>query len=171
VLDQVVSSSMAYFNRCVANDPEFESFASRWTLNSFARAALIEQIGCMCSVAAHLLRCSDATRKAKSFDYPDSDTQAAFVAFAEKVDATHEGLERLSILSALERVPTAELRRHNLLCLPLLNDVVAKARRARPPKSLASGILSGKGVGMWWPLPAPRTPFTQTRKFFGRKKR
>jgi transcriptional regulator with XRE-family HTH domain len=162
VLDQVVSSSMAYFFPLVANDPDFASFAaSRWTLNNFARHAVIDQIACLCSVAAHLLRCSDATRKAQSLRYPGPDTEKAFVAFGQLVDATSEGLERLSILAALERTPITELHRHNLICTPLLQDVVKKAKRARAQPSLVPGIIRGEGVPIWWPLPAPQTPFAK----------
>jgi len=167
VLDQVVSSSMAYFHPIVEKDPTLESFIKgHWKVNSFGKRALTDQIACICSVAAHLLRCSDPKRKAASFQYPDPHTEKAFIAFAHTVDETSEGLERLSILAALVRGPLAELGRHNILCLHLLSFVARRSSKMAPSgKTIVEIAIRGEGVPLWWPLPAPETPFTRRREF------
>lgn len=167
VLDQVVSSSMAYFHPIVEKDSTLESFINaHWKVNSFGKRALTGQIACLCSVAAHLLRCADATRKAASFQYPDPHTERVFVDFGRTVDETSEGLERLSILAALEQSPLAELERHKILCLHLLNFVARRSSKIAPRgKTVEEIAIRGEGVPMWWPLPAPETPFTKRRGF------
>jgi transcriptional regulator with XRE-family HTH domain len=168
VLDQVVSSSFAYFSHVLLKDDELRGFSvKRWKANDFSHRVVTDQLACFSSVAAHLLRCSHATRKAKSFDYPAPTVGSAFLTFAATVDNTGEGLERLSILSALQHTPFQELERQRLLCLDYLDDLVQKANRARIPKSIVQSLeFARKGIGgvpMWWPLPAPESPFTKKR--------
>lgn len=162
VLDQIVSSSFAYFTKRVFTDRDLPRILDTYSVSpsTFAERVIVDQLGSICSVAAHLVRCSNATRKARALDYPAEDLKRAFVQFAQRIDNTSEGLERISIVSGLETTPIRELEQHGLMYSAFLSDLVEQAKRTPRLRTLMDVLRKTEGgVGIWWPLPAPRSPF------------
>lgn len=152
VLDQVISSSFAVFAGRIEGDPQFKELCEiRWKCDPALSEALTTQLANFCSVAAHLLRCSNATRKAESFNYPSDALRKAFLSFAAFADGVGSGLERANVLRMLQRAPIGELRNRGLLDLGFFDALALRAEELRLGK--------GGPISFWWPLPPPRTPF------------
>jgi transcriptional regulator with XRE-family HTH domain len=155
VLDQVVSSSSAYFSTIIHDDPAFEKLTLRWTAGAFHAEALSAQMACICAVASHLLRCSNAFGKARSFNYPDDELRNLFESFARRIDNLDDPLDRTSVLMALKKQPIREIESQGLMPLKFLDSFVGQLNRLKPA---APGIHRGAGVPIWYPLPAPANP-------------
>ncbi|SRR6266542_1885488 len=161
VLDEVVSSSFAFFEERARDDPTFKEFCAK--VGAGREEGLAAQIGAFCSIAAQLLRSSNATRKAESLRYPTDSVRKAFYEFAAFVDGTASGLERSNISKMLRRSPVAELRKRGLLDRPFFEDFARRVNALRAERD-DRGIFRGEGVEIWWPLAPRQTPFYSSQE-------
>jgi transcriptional regulator with XRE-family HTH domain len=134
-LDDVLISSYSFFEPKIENDRLFEELCrERWKRKPDQLNALSGQLARYCCTAAHLLRCADPVRRARSFRYPTEALHSAFTKFANFVSEMRSSLERANVLRALQQQPVAELEALGVLELSFLDDLAVTEHR-----------------DLWWP--------------------
>ena len=168
ILDDLITSRPSFFSKLLAVDADFlkilDEIGAPLTVE---REYLKSQMASCCCVFAHLLRCSNPTRKAMLLEYPDPKLKESFLRFAD--DWTHrvDHVERTNVLSALKRSPLNELSIHRIEFFPFLKSSHAAwiALHLSRPKKLPPGVKFQSFTGPpCWNVWAPPIAFASDKK-------
>jgi transcriptional regulator with XRE-family HTH domain len=141
VLDNVVSAEQLIYRNGVVSSPVFQKLAAKYQAQANALSFSITQ---MAAFAAHLARCSRPAERADATHYPTGAIRTAFCSFADRLDKTFSGRDRLSLLTverislqeALVADPVAELQHRGLfnedLIKGLAEMIVAIGNKGKP---------------------------------------
>lgn len=144
ILDDSSFSNVGVFHRCLLADPDFNAIVTELRADKY-REPLALNLASACTFAAILLRCSCALRRASAATYPNVEMKSAYAAFAARLDAADDHLERSGIIDALLSHPISELRNQGLISRPWLT-ALAQPKKVRPT--------------VWTPYVYARTPKT-----------
>ena len=115
VFDDLARCNVGVFHRAVLADGGFREFANAHSISDdrlFDDVAM--QVSAIVTLAAQLVRCDSALRKAQQVWYPDRDFERGFVDYATRLDNTDVLTARLEILAGFNRAPLRELQRQSL---------------------------------------------------------
>ena len=116
ILDRAMSSCPGAFIPKILADAEFPALKERFKISGQELAKEVESIlSCACETAAFLLRCSDPVSRVQEVSLPHEEWRNRFTAFAAKIAATGESIDRASILEGLYSHPLRELSNQGLL--------------------------------------------------------
>jgi transcriptional regulator with XRE-family HTH domain len=138
--------------RDLAKEVADETFIKQVALN----------LSMMAAFAAHLIRCSRPSARAKEMGYPDDKIKAAFLRFTDWIESDPSPLERLSVLSALVLDPLQEMHRLRLLEEGTVKSFVDMINRGEKKGYLGARYEKLAGVELSKPL---WTPFIPTETF------
>jgi transcriptional regulator with XRE-family HTH domain len=157
VLDNVVSSNFAPYFKKIMENPSIERLTGDGC--EVVRKPLALILAMMASFAAHLVRCSRPSDRAKSTDYPSDQIKASFLQFASSLESEEAPLERLSILKALSDDPIAEMSRLALLDVKaiksLLQMLVANNKKGDLGERFEHFSGQKLSIPMWTPFLPP----------------
>lgn len=104
---------------------EFPALKARFKITTPELAENVASIlSCACETAALLLRCSDPVSRVKGVSFPHEEWKNRFTAFAQKIGASGESIDRTSILNGLYLHPLRELSNEGLLPATILEERV-----------------------------------------------
>jgi transcriptional regulator with XRE-family HTH domain len=145
VLDRAMSSNAGEFKRRILADPDFEALLSRLCVKDKDVAERIAMnLASACVLTAILLRSSDPLSRVKADLFPQPEWEKRFVAFASKIAAMDENVERANILDGLLAFPVRELSNQGLLAESILNaqaESYGKPRAEREDFGWAPWVL------------------------------
>ncbi|HWD21074.1 MAG TPA: helix-turn-helix transcriptional regulator [Verrucomicrobiae bacterium] len=115
-LDRILWTNVALYHRRILAEPAYRKTLERLGISAAEmRARLADTLASAAALAALLLRCCDPISRARDVDYPHIDWKKRFTAYAAKLGAMEEGVDRAAILNSLLREPTLELGNQGLL--------------------------------------------------------
>ncbi len=156
VLDRTVWTNVSFFHKRILAEAGYKKLLERMGTHSpEARERLAEALASACTLAALLLRCCDPVSRAGDVEYPQAEWKKRFTAYAVKLGAMEEGVDRAAILSGLLREPVRELGNQGLLPETALKEPLQESKDAGGKKKgwgwtpwlyQYSGILSCRSV-------------------------
>ena len=158
LLDLVVTSSFAFFDRRIRGGDEIDVVCTQWEIANTPEIGLVSgDFACIAAVASHLLRASDPVRIASGIQYPEgSELSSLLAGFARRVSGFSFS-KRVTYSSLLRDKPIQFLRTNGLLDEVYHKERIEAWRRERIGVRGLSVANSRNvlGLAMWLPLYAP----------------